>query len=57
MINELLEAGGLALWDYVALHVLTCLIPAFLLAGAMVTFVSKEAIIHYLGAATSKLRS
>ncbi|HZM34998.1 MAG TPA: permease [Burkholderiales bacterium] len=57
MIVEVLEAGVLALWDYVALHVLTCLIPAFLLAGAMVTFVSKEAIIHYLGAATSKLRS
>lgn len=57
MILELLEAGGLALWDYIALHVLTCLIPAFLLAGAMVSFVSKEAIVHYLGAASNKLKS
>jgi uncharacterized membrane protein YraQ (UPF0718 family) len=56
-VIALLQAGGLALWDYIALHVLTCLVPAFLLAGAMVTFVSKEAIVHYLGAATRRLRS
>ncbi len=29
-------AGLRALEEYVALHVLTCLVPAFLLAGAMV---------------------
>ena len=50
--------GGLnALKEYIALHVLTCLIPAFLLAGGIVTFVSREAIIGYLGAATRKLSS
>jgi hypothetical protein len=50
--------GGLnALKDYIALHVLTCLIPAFLLAGGIVTFVSREAIIGYLGAAARKLSS
>ena len=50
--------GGLnALKEYIALHVLTCLIPAFLLAGGIVTFVSREAIIGYLGAATKKLSS
>ena len=43
--------------EYVALHVVTCLIPAFLLAGAIVTFISKEAIIKYLGYAANKLRS
>jgi uncharacterized membrane protein YraQ (UPF0718 family) len=46
-----------ALKEYIALHVLTCLIPAFLLAGAMVTFVSREAIVRYMGAATSKFKS
>lgn len=46
---EVLKAGLLALEDYVALHVLTCLVPAFLLAGAMVTFVSRETILHHLG--------
>jgi len=46
---ELLLTGLVALKDYVALHVLTCLMPAFLLAGAMVTFVSRETILRYLG--------
>lgn len=53
----LVYAGIDALKDYIALHVVTCLIPAFLLAGAMVTFISKETIIYYLGAAASKIRS
>lgn len=57
MVLELIFAGLLALKEYVALHVLTCLIPAFLLAGAMVSFISKEAIIKYLGSSTSKLKS
>jgi uncharacterized membrane protein YraQ (UPF0718 family) len=54
---ELLHAGIAALEDYIALHIVTCLIPAFLLAGALVSFVSKESIIHYLGAAAHKLKS
>lgn len=57
MILELLKAGLLAVWDYIALHVLTCLVPAFLLAGAMVTFVSREAIMHYLGATARRLKA
>src|SRR3972149_8704176 len=48
-MTGLFWAGVAALWDYVALHVLTCLVPAFLLAGAMVTFISRETILHYLG--------
>jgi uncharacterized membrane protein YraQ (UPF0718 family) len=54
---ELLLGGLNALKEYIALHVLTCLIPAFLLAGGIVTFVSREAIIGYLGAAARKLSS
>jgi len=54
---NLLLAGLLALKDYIALHVVTCLIPAFLLAGGIVTFVSREAIVGYLGAAARKLSS
>jgi uncharacterized membrane protein YraQ (UPF0718 family) len=53
-MTELLHAGWLALVDYIALHVLTCLVPAFLLAGAMVTFVSRETILHYLGTQARK---
>jgi hypothetical protein len=57
MIGEILIGGFLALKDYIALHVLTCLVPAFLLAGAMVSFISKEAIIRYLGAAANRFYS
>lgn len=49
MIRDLLIAGLLALKDYVATHILACLILAFLLAGANVTFISPEAILDYLG--------
>ena len=53
-----LMLGGLnSLKEYIALHVLTCLIPAFLLAGGIVTFVRRETIIGYLGAAARKLTS
>jgi hypothetical protein len=54
---DIVMAGFESLREYIALHVLTCLIPAFLLAGGIVTFVSRQAIIAYLGAAASKLRS
>ena len=57
MAEQLLLAGLNALKGYIALHVLTCLIPAFLLAGAIVSFVSRETIIGYLGSAASKLKS
>jgi len=54
---ELMFGGLSSLKEYIALHVLTCLIPAFLLAGGIVTFISREAIIGYLGAAARKLSS
>ena len=54
MVLNLVWAGLAALQDYIALHVLTCLIPAFLLAGAMVAFIDKQAIMIRLGAAASK---
>jgi uncharacterized membrane protein YraQ (UPF0718 family) len=57
MFLDLIFAGLLALKEYIAVHVFTCLIPAFLLAGAMVSFISKEAIIKYLGSSANKLRS
>lgn len=42
--------GGLyALYDYLTVHVLTCLIPAFFIAGAMAALLPKEKITRYLG--------
>lgn len=57
LIKELILAGFYSLKEYIFLHVLTCLIPAFLLAGAMVTFIKKEAIIRLLGETANKLKS
>ncbi len=48
------RAGLVAVWEYIALHVLTCLVPAFLLGGAMVAFINKDAIMDRLGSAASK---
>jgi len=42
--------GGLyALYDYLTAHVLTCLVPAFFIAGAMAALLPKEKITRYLG--------
>lgn len=57
LLFDLLYAGVYAILDYIALHVLTCLVPAFLLAGAMMTFISKEAIIKYMGSSAKKIFS
>ncbi|MET1123914.1 MAG: permease [Archaeoglobaceae archaeon] len=53
----LIYAGIAALEEYIALHVLTCLVPAFLIAGALMSMINKAVLINYLGAATSKLKS
>lgn len=37
------------LQDYARLHVLTCLVPALFIAGAVVVFVSSQAVMRYLG--------
>ena len=56
-MKEIISAGLLALKDYIATHVLTCLVPAFFLAGGMVAFINKQAILTYLGEQVSKLKS
>lgn len=57
MLFELFFAGMAAVRDYVATHVLTCLVPAFLLAGAMITFIDRDLILDHLGARASKFKS
>jgi len=54
---KLINAGISALAEYVALHVLTCLIPAFLIAEAIMAMVNKEVLLSYLGTSASKLKS
>jgi uncharacterized membrane protein YraQ (UPF0718 family) len=50
----LLEAGWLSLLDYLAAHVILCLLPAFFIAGAISALIPKEAITRYLGPTASK---
>ncbi len=57
LLQRWMTAGLEAVWQYIALHTVTCLVPAFLLAGAMVTLVSREAIMTHLGATRQRLRS
>ena len=44
-----LTGGVMALVDYLSAHVLTCLIPAFFIAGAMNALLNKDSITKYLG--------
>jgi len=48
------EALKLMRW-YAREHVLTCLIPAFFIAGAIAVFISKAAVMRYLGAGANKV--
>jgi uncharacterized membrane protein YraQ (UPF0718 family) len=45
----LLQTGLGSLAAYLAAHVLLCLLPAFLIAGALSALIPKEAITRYLG--------
>lgn len=49
-----LTAGWTSLLDYLAAHVLLCLVPAFVIAGFISTMIPKEAITRYLGPKTPK---
>jgi uncharacterized membrane protein YraQ (UPF0718 family) len=53
-IIDIFIAGLEALQEYLSAHVLTCLIPAFFIAGAIAVFVSKQSILKYFGAQTKK---
>ena len=44
-----LQSGAGALASYLAAHVLLCLLPAFLIAGALAALFPKEAVTRYLG--------
>ncbi|MCD4702669.1 MAG: permease, partial [Candidatus Aegiribacteria sp.] len=52
--NAVFEALYL-LRDYAREHVLTCLLPAFFIAGAISVFLSQESVMKYLGAQAKKI--
>ena len=53
-VVEALSAGLALLQDYARKHVLTCLMPAFFIAGAIAVFVKKDSILQLLGPAAKK---
>ena len=59
--HELIRRSGLEaflmLQDYAREHVLTCLIPAFFIAGAISVFVSQASVLKYFGARANKILS
>lgn len=50
-----LKEGALLLNWYAREHVLFCLVPAFFIAGAISTFISKESVLKYLGPDSPKV--
>ena len=57
VLSQLLQGGWNALLEYLSAHVLTCLIPAFFIAGAIAVFLSQGAILKYFGPRANKLLS
>ena len=57
VLGQLLQGGWNALLNYLSAHVLTCLIPAFFIAGAIAVFVSQGAVLKYFGPKAKKLLS
>ena len=57
MFEKLMHAGFVGLIEYLSAHVLTCLIPAFFIAGAISVFVSQASVMRYFGPKTNKIKS
>ncbi len=59
--HEVIRRSGLEaflmLQDYAREHVLTCLIPAFFIAGAIAVFVSQASVLKYFGAQANRILS
>ena len=57
VMQKLLVAGFEAEADYLAFHVILCLVPAFFIAGAIQELTSPRWIMKYLGPRTPKWKS
>lgn len=59
--NPVIRQSGLEsfmmLQEYARQHVLTCLIPAFFIAGAIAVFVSQASVLKYFGATANRILS
>jgi uncharacterized membrane protein YraQ (UPF0718 family) len=57
ILMQLLQGGWNALLEYLSAHVLTCLVPAFFIAGAIAVFISQTSVLKYFGPQAKKLLS
>ena len=57
ILAQLLQGGWNALLEYLSAHVLTCIIPAFCIAGAIAVFISQASVLKYFGPQAKKLLS
>ncbi|HQH05534.1 MAG TPA: permease, partial [Smithellaceae bacterium] len=57
VVRQAVLEAFMMLQDYARQHVLTCLIPAFFIAGAISVFVSQGAVLKYFGASANKILS
>ncbi|MBI4331927.1 MAG: permease [Chloroflexi bacterium] len=57
IINGLFRPGLNALEEYLSAHALTCLVPAFFIAGAIAAFISQGAVLKYFGPQARKYLS
>jgi uncharacterized membrane protein YraQ (UPF0718 family) len=53
-LGTLFWSGWTGLLDYLAAHVLLCLVPAFVIAGFLSSMVPKEAVTRFLGPGASR---
>ncbi len=54
IVVRIIESGLTELIEYLEAHVITCLVPAFFIAGAIAVFVSKQSVIKYFGSEAKK---
>ena len=57
LFKESLSSAVFLLHDYARKHVLTCLVPAMFIAGAISLFVKKDVVLKYLGSESNILLS
>lgn len=57
IVISLLHGGLDALVEYLSAHVLTCLVPAFFIAGAISIFISQASVLKYFGPQAKRVLS
>ncbi len=56
-VLTLFNVGIVAIFEYISLHVLFCLVPAFFIAGAISALFAKESVLKFLGPDANKVTS